>query len=959
MSGTNTHRHTPITTLTAWTLGALATLGASAQAAPEVYTASHDTFVQEEMGWIPGGFHVLYTKHANNGAEHLVRNAVIRFDRTNAAAVENAVLTLHVAFAGDPEVSHQFRVWGLADGAPCEAFSEASLTWEDCDLFGLTIDDTSASLYDADPNTAGTQSLGEFYVFDHTESVRFSSDALTDFIANSSNDTITLVIERTEGGGQLTHFAATEHSTLPGPVLEVNVPAYAHLASVSGVSEAQTPSGLDADGLANGIRFAQAVSYNGSDPGRARVRPDGNVFFEEADNGAHTIGDAVDIVALMDGIESLVPMEKGSFEMESTGATTVTLEPVVDTYVREGSGVQNSAWGQFGVTDLHHGLLRFERPIADATGATLQLTVGTMQNDGEFYIWGLKDSGDAEVFDPATITYADLPFLDRYATTRTTEDLNYLHDSDGNDDNHAQPLGVVNITSAQAGTTVSFSNQALIDFINADADGNVSFLIVRGNGSGWSTFIANEHATLAPPQLTLDIAAVDTYVIEFENTYSTPVFFAESATHNGSDALAVYPISVGEDYAIVRMAEGANYDNVHVNETIHWAVMEAGYYDLQPHGHLEVGLAHITTTGTDDFATITPIGAYFDDSAAIIAHSQYNNLGGYQGTRVRKNTANGSVTGFDVRFMLDRVLEIPDYSPTSGTIGWMVIGDGTPTTEPGEIPVWLLEGGEENPFSVQIDQGGLVGGGCDSDGDGFGEDNSSAYFSTDDSFGNDIAGAGYAFAAGVTDGLEVELWAGIAGSVDGQLMGANIDLLDIGAVATRNEGSNTALAEACVVIYGCLIEEELSANIATSYTRTLLTAQARFFGITVQGDLNVEIGFEAGASPGASGLSVSATPYLVVDARASVSAGCCGFKVSVRGNIEVFNASLPTTVDINVVDGGMSWAATSSFDWSALAGSLKLKFKALWWSKTKTIASWSGISGSIPIIGPLQGCLPL
>jgi hypothetical protein len=67
-------------------------------------------------------------------------------------------------------------------------------------------------------------------------------------------------------------------------------------------------------------------------------------------------------------------------------------------------------------------------------------------------------------------------------------------------------LGDITLSTADDGTTVEFTSQALIDFINADTNGYLSFVLRRlSDNAATSTFATREHATLNPPRLQLQI----------------------------------------------------------------------------------------------------------------------------------------------------------------------------------------------------------------------------------------------------------------------------------------------------------------------------------------------------------------------------------------------------------------------------------------------------------------------
>ncbi|MCB9545010.1 MAG: hypothetical protein H6706_03865 [Myxococcales bacterium] len=469
-------------------LGLLAAQAAWAQS-PEVYTAAADTFVQvDDTTSNYGGWQVVWTKVSGTLSHR--RYTLLRFTRTGSGAVDNAVLRMYLTATGAPDPTFSFEVWGLKDGADCETFAENSSTnWSTCDVFGDgDLNRASDTLFDGDPHLVGTQSLGTFetHADDPAGSlVVFSSEALADFVEASTNDVITLVIARTTTGG-ITAFASKEHASLAGPVLSLNEAPPIYVSTLTDVDHDWTPSGVDAAAMSGGILLGQAVSYNGSDPGVVRLRPNGLLRFQESENGTHDWGEEVNVLGLMPELQDYVPVEMDS-----------------------------------------------------------------------------------------------------------------------------QVLG-------QGGPPASFT-------------------------------------------------------VTFQNTYTTPVFFAWLRTPYGASPITAWTHQVSATQATVHMAEAGIYDGLHVGETIDWAVFEAGVYDLGPHGILEVGVKPMTNTGVDDFQPID-FATAFDPTAALFVQPQGGGPDIYQGARMRRQAVNAYVlSGIEARIMFDQTAE-QAWPGWTGDMGYLAFG---------------------------------------------------------------------------------------------------------------------------------------------------------------------------------------------------------------------------------------------------------------------------------------------
>ena len=123
------------------------------------------------------------------------------------------------------------------------------------------------------------------------------------------------------------------------------------------------------------------------------------------------------------------------------------------------------------------------------------------------HIWGLNDGVANEDFDETTANYNTFapPFDD--SGDGTDNSTTWLFD--GSPGGNAQALGTINVSSSDLNSTVTFSNQALMDFINADTNDTVTFLITRAvdDITFNSGFASKEHSLLIGPRLDLTYPA--------------------------------------------------------------------------------------------------------------------------------------------------------------------------------------------------------------------------------------------------------------------------------------------------------------------------------------------------------------------------------------------------------------------------------------------------------------------
>ena len=181
--------------------------------------------------------------------------------------------------------------------------------------------------------------------------------------------------------------------------------------------------------------------------------------------------------------------------MLSVGATAnaEVLATVDDTFVREDFGTSSSR-GLYPNLEMrtetntaknHLGYLRFDTSsLQQVTAASLQWFWYDNQSVPlEVTVYALNDGVSGEVWDEQSLTYNTAPGLDQDGITPQTEANN------GASETEIQDLDLSQLTLIAPSTevtqvegqqyTVPAQGTALIDFLNADTNGSVTFIIAR------------------------------------------------------------------------------------------------------------------------------------------------------------------------------------------------------------------------------------------------------------------------------------------------------------------------------------------------------------------------------------------------------------------------------------------------------------------------------------------------
>lgn len=190
-----------------------------------------------------------------------------------------------------------------------------------------------------------------------------------------------------------------------------------------------------------------------------------------------------------------------------------------DTYVRANNKGPYGTEAHISVTankadsEVRKGLIGFSMAkgsVNSAVDAKLDLTVSEWDGkdaSATFLVYGLRDVWAA--LGDAAFCFAENNFTENYKYNH--EYLSFLDGSDGGVVANTpcvfdrRPLGTLTVTKDKLGKTVSFSNHALLRFLQEDANGIVSFLLVRSatdKGGSRVGFASREHGSLPAPRLT-------------------------------------------------------------------------------------------------------------------------------------------------------------------------------------------------------------------------------------------------------------------------------------------------------------------------------------------------------------------------------------------------------------------------------------------------------------------------
>ncbi|MDJ0628340.1 MAG: M23 family metallopeptidase [Rhodobacter sp.] len=169
--------------------------------------------------------------------------------------------------------------------------------------------------------------------------------------------------------------------------------------------------------------------------------------------------------------------------------------------------------------------------------------------------------------------------------------------------------------------------------------------------------------------LTLTHAAT---TVTLQRTYENPVVIAYVATENGSQPVNVRVADISGNDLTLQLQEPSDLDGSHVQETVHYLVVEAGTWVLPDGTVLEAGTLNGTQLSPQGFDTVA-FEAAFDAVPVILSQVQTFNGSDFVTTRQRGADAGG--------FQLTMQKEEANNAgaPAAETIGWVAIEAGSGT----------------------------------------------------------------------------------------------------------------------------------------------------------------------------------------------------------------------------------------------------------------------------------------
>lgn len=194
-----------------------------------------------------------------------------------------------------------------------------------------------------------------------------------------------------------------------------------------------------------------------------------------------------------------------------------------------------------------------------------------------------------------------------------------------------------------------------------------------------------------------------TTTVTFNNTFVNPVVIAIPPTFNGSDDATVKVDNITSTSFDLRIEEPSNLDGTHINETVHYIVVETGSFTFPGGTIIEAG----TVSSNDlSFQTVNLTGA-FPETPIIFTQVQTNNS---STNFIKTRQRNPSNVSFDAK--LERAENINSVPPTDfETIGYVAVTSGVGIVDGVQIEAGGFTGNSSNTphnFSVAFNAGNHV-----------------------------------------------------------------------------------------------------------------------------------------------------------------------------------------------------------------------------------------------------------
>ncbi len=159
--------------------------------------------------------------------------------------------------------------------------------------------------------------------------------------------------------------------------------------------------------------------------------------------------------------------------------------------------------------------------------------------------------------------------------------------------------------------------------------------------------------------------------VTLQNTYINPVVLALPLSNNGWEPATVRLRNINSNsFDILLQEPSQNVSPGHINESLHYLVVEAGTWQLPDGAILEAG--NTEATGIVNFTNKwfdVDLGDTFSETPVILSHIQTTNGWDYVNTRTKQLSATGFKVGMEEEEAKANSGHVPE------TIGYMAISD--------------------------------------------------------------------------------------------------------------------------------------------------------------------------------------------------------------------------------------------------------------------------------------------
>ncbi len=356
----------------------------------------------------------------------------------------------------------------------------------------------------------------------------------------------------------------------------------------------------------NPVVFAQSASHVGEDPVAVRVaavQPDRFTIYlaEPSDeNNLHNALETVSYIVLEAGVHHLVDGTRVEVGATQTGATVGKIvdnqwapvsfmtafadAPVVLSQVQTDVGERYLQTRQSNVTASGFQLALEQEEMLDTQHVVE--TIGYLAIEEGCRVWNAMLIEATNT--PASVT----DVWNTYSFQRSYETAPHLLTSlttyYGNDNAHVRYANL-NSTSVQ----LRIGEDTTRDTETSHGVESVAYLAIGGEGE--LTALSPQFAMGEVGQVTNLTHVQQTVVLN--RSYTNPVVFAQSATANGVDPVAIRVRDIQSDRFTIYLTEPADQNALHnAAEVVSYLVLEAGTYALAGGVQLEVGT--VTTSAT-------------------------------------------------------------------------------------------------------------------------------------------------------------------------------------------------------------------------------------------------------------------------------------------------------------------------------------------------------------------------